>query len=81
MAIRMYLAPWCHACRAAKRFLDPGGVAYEPINIEDDPAAAELIIEKKQGKRKIPTFEVAGRCFAVSPFDEERLASELGLET
>lgn len=79
MAIRMYFAPWCHDCRAAKRFLDARGVAYEPINIEDDPAAAELIIEKNQGKRKIPTFEVAGRWFAVSPFDPDLLAEQLGL--
>lgn len=79
--IRMYFAPWCADCRAAKRFLEERGVAYEPINIEDDPAAADLIIEKNDGKRKVPTFEVDGRWFAVSPFDPDYLAEQLGLES
>ncbi|MGH9777690.1 MAG: glutaredoxin family protein [Candidatus Acidiferrales bacterium] len=78
--IRMYCAPWCGDCRAAERFLDEAGVAYEPINIEEHPEAAELIIEKNNGKRKVPTFEVDGRWFAVSPFDPELLARELGLD-
>lgn len=79
--IRMYFAPWCGDCRAAKRFLEERGVAYEPINIEEDPAAADLIVEKNQGKRKVPTFEVNGRWFAVSPFDPELLAHELELKS
>lgn len=81
MAIRMYFAPWCHDCRAAKRFLDERGVAYEAINIEENPTAADLIIEKNDGKRKVPTFEVNGRWFAVSPFDPDRLAEQLGLDS
>ncbi|MFQ5816814.1 MAG: glutaredoxin family protein [Terriglobia bacterium] len=80
MTIRMYFAPWCHDCRAAKRFLDARGLAYERVNIEDDPAAAELIIAKNRGKRKIPPFEVEGRWFALSPFDPNFLAAQLGLE-
>ena len=78
--IRMYCAPWCGDCRAAERYLDERGVAYEPVNIEEHPEAAELIIEKNNGKRKVPTFEVDGRWFAVSPFDPELLARELGLD-
>ncbi|MFQ5926244.1 MAG: glutaredoxin family protein [Terriglobia bacterium] len=80
MMIRMYFAPWCGDCRAAQRFLDARGLAYEPINIEADPAAAALVIEKNQGKRKVPTFEVDGRWFALSPFNEKRLITELGLK-
>lgn len=78
--IRMYFAPWCGDCRAAKRFLEERGVAYEPVNIEENPEAAELIIAKNEGKRKVPTFEVDGRWFAVSPFDPDLLAEQLGLD-
>ncbi len=78
--IRMYCAPWCGDCRAAKRFLEEAGVAYEEINIEESPDAVDLILEKNNGKRKVPTFEVDGRWFAVSPFDPEQLARELGLD-
>ncbi len=78
--IRMYCAPWCGDCRAAKRFLDEAGVAYVPVNIEEHPEAVELILEKNNGKRKVPTFEVDGRWFALSPFDPDLLARELGLD-
>ena len=61
--------------------LDQRGVAYEPINIEEHPEAVDLIIEKNDGKRKVPTFEVDGRWFAVSPFDPDLLDRELGLDT
>lgn len=77
----MYFAPWCGDCRAAKRFLGEQGVSYEPINVEENPEAAALIIEKNNGKRRVPTFEVGGRWFAVSPFDPDILAEQLGLES
>ncbi|MBI2956427.1 MAG: glutaredoxin family protein [Acidobacteria bacterium] len=77
----MYFAPWCADCRAAKRFLDERGVPYQGVNIEENPDAAELIVEKNDGKRKVPTFEVDGRWFAVSPFDPDLLARELGLDS
>lgn len=76
----MYFAPWCGDCRAAKRFLEEAGVAYEAINIEENPDFVELILEKNNGKRKVPTFEVDGRWFAVSPFDPAVLSRELGLD-
>jgi glutaredoxin len=79
--IRMYFAPWCGDCRAAKRFLDECGVVYESVNIEETPGAAELIVAKNDGRRKVPTFEVDGRWFAVSPFDPDTLAEQLGLKT
>ena len=77
--VRMYFAPGCGDCRAAKRFLEEAGVAYEAINIEEHPEAVDLIVEKNHGKRKVPTFEVDGRWFAVSPFDPDLLAREFGL--
>lgn len=79
--IRMYFAPWCRDCRAAKRFLDERGLPYEAINIEENSDAVALITEKNQGKRKIPTFEINGCWFAVSPFDPEVLSRELGLDS
>lgn len=78
--IRMYFAPWGHDCRAAKRFLEERGLAYEGVNIEEDPDAADLITEKNDGRRKLPTFEVDARWCAVSPFDPDYLAEQLGLK-
>ena len=75
----MYFAPWCGDCRAAKRFLEERGIPYEGVNIEEVPGAAELIIEKNDGKREVPTFELDGLWFSASPFDPAELAEQLGL--
>jgi glutaredoxin len=78
-AITIYGSFSCADCRSTKRFLKERGVSYREINIDEDPDAEELVIRVNDGKRKIPTIEVAGRYFACSPFDAEQLASELGI--
>ena len=75
--ITMYTTTWCGDCRRAKSFMKERGVVFREVNIEDDPAAAALVIQANKGKRKVPTFEVGGRYFSSSPFDAEQLATEL----
>ena len=77
--IRMYTTPWCGDCRNAKRFLDERGIAYEEIDIEREEGAAERVMQLNGGKRKVPTFEIDGRVFNLSPYDERKLKAELGL--
>ena len=77
--IKMYTTTWCSDCRLAKRFLNESGIAYEEINIEEHDGAAELVMQLNGGKRKVPTFEVDGRAFNLSPYDERKLRAELGL--
>jgi mycoredoxin len=59
MKLIVYSAPWCRDCREAKRFLDKHSIAYEDINIETTPGAAEEVI-RRTGKRAIPQFVVDG---------------------
>ena len=77
--IKMYTTTWCSDCRRAKRFLNERGVAYEEINIQEHDGAAELVMKLNGGKRKVPTFDVGGRAFNLSPYDERKLRTELGL--
>jgi len=77
--ITMYTTTWCGDCRRAKSFMKERGVVFREVNIEQDPAAAALVIQANKGKRKVPTFEVGGRYFASSPFDAEQLATELNV--
>ena len=77
--IKMYTTTWCGDCRSAKRFLAERGIGYEEINIEEQEGAAEYVMKVNGGKRKVPTFEVDGRAFNLSPFDERKLRAELGL--
>jgi mycoredoxin len=78
--IKMYTTTWCSDCRNAKRFLKVKGIEFDEINIEETPGAAEYVMSVNDGKRKVPTFEIDGRAFDLSPYDERRLRTELGLE-
>lgn len=77
--IKMYTTTWCGDCRNAKRFLKEQGIPYEEINIEQSEGAAEYVMSLNKGKRKVPTFEIDGRTFNLSPYDERKLRAELGL--
>lgn len=80
MPIKMYTTRWCGDCRNAKRFLNERGVAYEEVDVEETEGAAEYVMSLNGGRRKVPTFEVDGRVFSLSPYDERKLKTELGLE-
>ncbi|HTT32590.1 MAG TPA: glutaredoxin family protein [Methylomirabilota bacterium] len=75
----LYTTSWCPDCWRAKHFLKARGVAYREVNIEEDESAEEIVLKANDGRRKVPTLEVAGRYFACSPFDPEQLASELNV--
>ena len=77
--IRMYGSKWCGDCRRARNFLKEKGITYEDLDIDTDRAAAEFVMQRNDGKRKVPTFEVDGRAFSSSPFDAEQVSRELGL--
>jgi mycoredoxin len=77
--IKMYTTTWCGDCRHAKRFLKEHGLAFEEVNIEQHEGAAEFVMKVNDGKRKVPTIVVGGRAFNLSPYDEHKLRTELGL--
>lgn len=56
----MYTTSWCPDCRVAKRYLAQRGVAYQEINIEQTPDAAEKVIAWSGGYRTVPTFDIDG---------------------
>jgi mycoredoxin len=60
MQLLVYSAPWCADCREAKRFLEKHAIAYQEINIETTPGAAEEVI-RHAGKRAIPQFVIDGK--------------------
>jgi glutaredoxin len=59
MKLTMYSAPWCHDCRAAKKFLAHHQIPYTEIDIESTPGAADEVIART-GKRAIPQFVIDG---------------------
>jgi len=79
--IKMYTTTWCPDCRLAKRFLDERDVAYQEINIDGNPEAADIVMKATGGKRQVPTFDIDGRFVTMSPFSRQKLAEALGLQS
>ncbi len=77
--IKVYGAPWCPDCRRSKQFLGEQRVAYEWIDIDQNPAAAALVREKNDGKQIIPTIVFPDGSFLAEPSNAE-LAKKLGLK-
>jgi len=59
MKLTIYSAPWCRDCHIAKRWLAQNNIAFEEINIDETPEAAQEIV-RRTGKRAIPQFVVNG---------------------
>ena len=76
--IKVYGAPWCPDCRRSKQFLGEMRVPYEWIDIDEDPASAELVRQKNDGRQIIPTIVFPDGSFLVEPSNNE-LARKLGL--
>jgi thioredoxin reductase (NADPH) len=79
-AITVYGAHWCPDCRRSKQFLGEHQIPYHWVDIEQDPAAEQLVIAKNEGKRIIPTIVFEDGSFLVEP-SNATLAVKLGLKT
>jgi mycoredoxin len=75
--IIVYGTTWCPDCRRAKQVLDKHKIAYTWINIEDDPAAAEIVVKINKGNRSVPTILFPDGSTLVEPGNSE-LEKKLG---
>jgi mycoredoxin len=83
MKVTVYSAFWCPDCREAKRFLKEHNVAFDEIDIESTPGAADEVV-KRTGKRAIPQFVIDGEW--VQPYRQgegflyDEMAKRLGVK-
>ncbi|AYN32583.1 glutaredoxin-like protein [Streptomyces albus] len=54
----MYSTTWCGYCRRLKGQLDREGIAYNEINIEQDPESAAFVEKANGGNQTVPTVQV-----------------------
>jgi mycoredoxin len=54
--IKVYATAWCGDCRMAKHVLDSRAIAYEYIDIDLAPEAAEIVQRINGGFRSVPTI-------------------------
>ncbi|MFT4305393.1 MAG: glutaredoxin domain-containing protein [Microbacterium sp.] len=79
-AVRMFGAEWCRDCRRTKAQLDELGIAYEYVDLDADPAAADVAREIS-GRTSIPVVVYPDATHQVEPSnaDVEAKLRELSL--
>ena len=53
--VTMYSTVWCGYCRRLKSQMEREGIAYSEVDIEQDPAAADLVMSVNGGNQTVPT--------------------------
>lgn len=78
-ATTMYTTTWCGYCRRLKGQLDRAGIPITEVNIEQDAAAAELVMRVNNGNQTVPTLVFADGSALTNPSVAqvtERLAAQ-----
>ncbi len=65
--LTMYSTRWCGHCRRLGRLLDGEGIAYETVDIEQEPDAAEYVASVDNGNRTVPTVRFPDGSALVNP--------------
>ena len=78
--LTVYGAYWCPDCRRSKQFLGEHQIPYHWVDIEQDTAGEQLVIEINGGKRIIPTIVFDDGSHLTEPSNAD-LAAKLGLKT
>ena len=63
----MYTTPWCGYCHRLKGQLDREGIAFEVVDIEQDPSAADLVMSVNGGNQTVPTLVYADGTAQTNP--------------
>jgi len=59
--VKIYTTRICPFCRRAKALLEKKEVAYEEIDVSDDPELRVRMIELSGGRRTVPQIFIDGR--------------------
>jgi len=52
----MYTTPWCGYCHRLQSQLEREGIAYDVVDIEQQPDAAQLVESANNGYQTVPTL-------------------------
>lgn len=63
----MYSTPWCGYCHRLKSQLDREGISFDVVDIEQDPAAADLVMAANGGNQTVPTLVYADGSAQTNP--------------
>jgi mycoredoxin len=55
-AVTMFTTQWCGYCVRLKKMMQREGIDFAEVDIENDSAAAELVMQANGGNRTVPTL-------------------------
>ena len=67
MSFTMYTTPWCGYCHRLKSQLDHEGIAFDIVDIEQVPEAAEIVESANNGNQTVPTLVYADGTAMTNP--------------
>jgi mycoredoxin len=65
--LTMYTTTWCGHCVRLKRGLKAAGIGFDEVNIEEDAASAELVMDVNGGNKTVPTVVFADGTALTNP--------------
>ena len=78
MAVTMYTTTWCGYCSRLKSQMTREGIEFVEVDIELDPAAAQVVEQVNAGNQTVPTLVFPDGSAATNPSIKdvkERLAA------
>ncbi len=72
--VTVYSTPWCGFCKMVKEYLKGKDIAYNEIDVEQDRAAGQRIVEKT-GQMGVPVTEIGAH--TIIGFDRPKIDAAL----
>ncbi len=66
-SLTMYTTPWCGYCQRLKAQLTREGIAFDEVDIEQHPAAADFVMSVNGGNQTVPTVVFPDGTAATNP--------------
>jgi mycoredoxin len=66
-AVTMYTTTWCGYCVRLKKLMQREGIDYAEVDIEVEPAAADVVMAANGGNRTVPTLVFADGTALTNP--------------
>ena len=76
-AVTMYTTTWCGYCVRLKKMMQREGISFAEVDIEQDPSAAELVMQANGGNRTVPTLLFADGSALTNP-SIDQVKAQLG---
>ena len=72
--VTLFTTQWCGYCVRLKKLMQREGIEFAEVDIENDAAAAELVMQANGGNRTVPTLLFANGTALTNPSIDQVMA-------